>query len=183
MAKIRLKLSPRHQRWGTRYNTNACTVSRALRETYGGSWKVGYGTARKGGFFSATVLRMGLDAQEAAWTHDEGRRVGSRTVTLYGNPGPTLEEQAAARKKAAAERKAAARKRAAARDAPVGRPAPAARPGIWAMLWNPPAAARQAAPQVQAAPRTGMYRTPAAAERARKAAASLAASPAGRKGR
>jgi hypothetical protein len=196
MTTIKLPLKPRHRRLFSRCNPDRCVISTALTEKYGGHWRVGYGTARRTGFFTGVTLRMGTDAGEAAYDHDNGRNVAGRTVTLYGNPGLTLEEQAAARKKAQedkrikargkaeAARKAAAAKQArAAAEAGKRASAPPARgarpdrleqkaaaPGFWAMLWNPSAAAQQAGPQPQPQ-RRRMYASPGAAERARQEAA------------
>jgi hypothetical protein len=182
MAKVKLKLKSKHRRMFSKYNPDRCVVSTALTETYGGHWRVGYGTARRTGFFTGVTLRMGTDAGYAAYDHDNGRNVAGRTVTLYGKPGPTLEEQAAAKKKAAEDRRAKAREKAGAarkataqkqaRTAAAGsRKQPAAAkpdaPGFWEMLWNPSAATQQAAPQPQ---RLRTYTSPGAAERARREA-------------
>ena len=174
MARVKLKLRSRHRKMLSRYSTTRCIVSTALHDTYGGDWVVGYGTARRKGFFSGITLRMGMSAQNAAYDHDHGESAAGRTVTLYGNPGPTLEEKraAAAKKKRAAAKAPAVPRKAPART-PAARPARTGKPGFWAALWNPSAAAQQRpAQQPQRRPAQIVARTPAAAERARREAGS-----------
>jgi hypothetical protein len=128
MAKIKLKIKPGDQKPFTRYDPYDCSGATASKRVFGGKAAWGGSTARIRG----RLYRLGSDARQVPVIHDSGGRVGTRTVTLYGPPIQTLEEQAEAaqkardaRKQARAGRKAKAREQAAqARTQVAERPDP-----------------------------------------------------------
>lgn len=103
MGRIRLKIKAGDQKWGTRYNSRRCSGATASVRAFGGTARWGGSTA----VINGRRYRLGSDARQVPALHDAGDRVGTRTVTLYGAPIQTLEEQAEAARKARTTRREA----------------------------------------------------------------------------